>query len=80
MIDKDKILRRAPCGADGNYPDILCEYRCRSCGWNPREQKRRTRKENLKRECVLLKDENGVAYRGVMVKRFKFRRVSNDDA
>ena len=40
MIDKEKIKMNAPCGVYGDYPDILCAYKCVGCGFNPKEQRR----------------------------------------
>lgn len=77
MIDKDKIRINAPCRDErGHYPDdVICDYDCARCGWNPKEIRRRTRDGYLTTQVAFLKDENGVPYKGVFVKKYVFRRL-----
>ena len=71
MIDKEKIKMNAPCGVYGDYPDILCAYKCVGCGFNPKEQRRRVKTGSFAT----------IEYNGVKVRKLIFkRRAKNDDA
>jgi len=42
-----------------NYPLVNCDYRCSSCGWNPKEQKRRLQQGEFVKANIRTMSETG---------------------
>lgn len=61
-----------------HYPDVCCEMNCATCGWNPKEAKRRMETGEFQNASRRFNADTGAVILMSGVQRLVFRRNSSD--